>query len=55
MGKRVVFYFTRTPCGEEDEEPEVRRKEQQKACSIILILGCVWVTFGGMIVSHLGL
>lgn len=34
-----------------------RRREgggAQKACSIILILGCVWVTFGGMIVSHLG-
>lgn len=55
MGRPAVFRFTRTPCGEEEEEvPKVREKEKPKACSIILILGCVWVTFGGMIVSHLG-
>lgn len=29
-------------------------KQEHRACSIILILGCVCVTFGGMIVSHLG-
>lgn len=51
MKRGVLFRFLRAPYGEEKNgEP----KEEQKACSIILILGCVWVTFGGMIVSHLG-
>ncbi len=56
MKKGVLFSFLRAPCGEEKvgEPKEKERKEEQKACSIILILGCVWVTFGGMIVSHLG-
>ena len=40
-------------CRREEERRE-EEKGEQKACSIILILGCVWVTFGGMIVSHLG-
>ena len=53
--KRGVL-FCHAPCGEEKGgEPNVKdKKEERKACSIILILGCVWVTFGGMIVSHLG-
>lgn len=55
MRRPGLFCFTQTPCGEEEEEvPKVREKEKSKACSIILILSCVWVTFGGMIVSHLG-
>lgn len=50
----VLFCFLCTPCGEEDGETEEKVKEVHKACSIILILGCVCVTFGRMIVSHLG-
>ena len=38
----------------EEKEKERKGWGGQKACSIILILGCVCVTFGGMIVSHLG-
>lgn len=40
------------PCGE--EELKEMAKRGQKAFSIILILGYVSMTFGGMIVSHLG-
>lgn len=59
MKRGFSFFFLHTPRGEEEEEEEdeelkEREKEEQKACSIILILSCVWVTFGGMIVSHLG-
>lgn len=50
-----MFCFLHAPCGEEEDgELREKAKKGQKACSIILILGCVWVTFGGMIVSHLG-
>lgn len=53
----VLFCFLCAPFGEETGG-ELKEKEgrwgAQKACSIILILGCVGVTFGGMIVSHLG-
>lgn len=50
-----MFCFLCAPCGEEEDgELKEKAKKGQKACSIILILGCVWVTFGGMIVSHLG-
>lgn len=54
--ERDLFRFLRAPCREEKggELKEQGRKGEQKTCSIILILGCVCVTFGGMIVSHLG-
>lgn len=52
--REVSFCFLRAPCGEEKGGESEDGKEEQKACSIILIPGCVWVTFGGMIVSHLG-